>query len=87
MRHSGDFWGGFAAMLFIGDPFRGLIWSQVLLSMQLPFTIFALIALTSSREMMGSHANGRIDKGLLWIVAAVVTALNVALLVGMLAPK
>ena len=41
----------------IGDPFRGLIISQMLLSVQLPITIVAQIKLTSSPRVMGKYAN------------------------------
>lgn len=68
-------------ILFISDPFKGLIWSQIILSLQLPFTIFMLVYLTSSRKVMGSHANSRLDKVTLYAIAAVVTGLNVMLLV------
>jgi manganese transport protein len=69
-----------AAVFLIGDPFRGLIVSQMLLSMQLPITIVTQVRLTSSREVMGKYANGTGLKILLWGVAAVVIGLNVFLL-------
>lgn len=69
-----------AAVFLIGDPFRGLIVSQMLLSMQLPITIVTQVRLTSSREVMGKYANGTGLKVLLWAVAAVVVGLNVFLL-------
>lgn len=69
-----------AVIFLIGDPFRGLIVSQMLLSMQLPFTIVTQIRLTSSPEVMGKYANGRGLQALLWTVAAVVIGLNVLLL-------
>jgi len=69
-----------AAIFLIGDPFRGLVVSQMLLSMQLPFTIVTQIRLTSSRAVMGTYANGTALKVLLWTVAAVVIALNALLL-------
>ncbi len=68
------------AVFLIGDPFRGLIVSQILLSMQLPITIVTQVRLTSSREVMGKYANGTALKVLLWAVAAVVVGLNVFLL-------
>jgi manganese transport protein len=67
----------------IGDPLRGLILSQMLLSMQLPITIVTQIRLTSSPAVMGSYANTPGLKVLLWTVAAVVIGLN-ALLVKVL---
>jgi manganese transport protein len=68
-----------AVIFLIGDPFRGLVVSQMLLSMQLPFTIVTQIRLTSSPKVMGKYANGRALQALLWTVAAVVIGLNVLL--------
>jgi manganese transport protein len=73
--------GGLLLVFFIGDPFQGLIWSQIALSIQLPWTIFALIFLTSSSAVMGKFANYKSHKMLLWIVAAAVSFLNIMLLV------
>ena len=64
----------------VGDPLRGLIVSQMLLSMQLPITIVTQIRLTSSPAVMGKYANGPGLKVVLWTVAAVVIGLNVLLL-------
>lgn len=62
------------------DTFRLLIISQVLLSVQLPFTVVALAYLTSSKRVMGRFANRSLEKWLLWATVAVVVALNVLLL-------
>lgn len=67
-------------IFLISSPFEGLIYSQMLLSVQLPITIFTQIYLTSSKKVMGKFANSKTDKAFLWGIAAVVTALNVALL-------
>jgi manganese transport protein len=67
-------------IFFISSPFQGLIYSQMLLSIQLPITIFTQIYLTSSKKVMGHFANSKLDSTLLWIVGMVVTLLNVALL-------
>ncbi|MDP3478200.1 MAG: Nramp family divalent metal transporter [Desulfoprunum sp.] len=71
--------GAFAVILFIGNPFRALILSQMLLSIQLPFTIFLQIYLTSSRKVMGKYVNSKSTTLLLLIIGAVVTFLNVLL--------
>ncbi|WP_040650647.1 Nramp family divalent metal transporter [Olsenella profusa] len=71
-----------ATVFFVGDAFQGLVWSQALLSLQLPFTIFLQIYLTSSRRVMGAYANGPGLKALLVLIGLVVTALNLALLFG-----
>lgn len=64
----------------IGDPFKGLIISQAILSMQLPITVFLQVRLTSSSEVMGKYANSKFTKYLLYGIACVVTFLNILLL-------
>lgn len=79
--------GGLIAIFFLKDPFQGIIWSQVLLSIQLPLTIIALISLTSSFKVMGKFANSGTDKILLWSTALIVSALNIMLLIQFLQGK
>ncbi|SHI23524.1 manganese transport protein [Sporobacter termitidis DSM 10068] len=67
-------------IFFIRSPFDGLVYSQMLLSIQLPITIFTQIYLTSSKKVMGKYANSVTDKILLWTFAVIVTALNLWLL-------
>lgn len=67
-------------IFFIGDPFRGLILSQVFLSIQLPFTVFMQVWLTSSKKVMGKYANSRFMIIVLSLIAVVVTFLNLKLL-------
>ena len=67
-------------ILFIQDPFEGLIYSQMFLSIQLPITIFLLIYLTSSKKIMGKFANHLYQKIILIIVGIIVTCLNLTLL-------
>ena len=67
-------------IFLITDPFQGLVYSQILLSIQLPWTIFLQIRLTSSKQVMGSHANRRRTAVLLWSIGAIVTVLNIMLL-------
>lgn len=86
-RHSslgvvGCFAGALVALLLVDDPFDGLLWSQALLSLQLPITVFAQIWLTSSPRVMGRYANGPVLKAALALIGLVVTALNAVLLVG-----
>lgn len=75
---------GALAIFFVEDTFKGLIYSQVLLSIQLPWTIFLQIYLTSSKKVMGIHANSAFGAILLWSVASAVTVLNVMLLLDFL---
>lgn len=68
-------------ILLIQDRlFMGLIVSQILLSVQLPITIFTQIYLTSSKKVMGTHANSPALKVTLWVIGLIVSGLNVALL-------
>lgn len=57
-----------------------LVLSQVVLSMQLPFAVFPLVAFTSSRDKMGSFVNAPWLKLLAYVTAVVIAALNVWLL-------
>ena len=74
---------GIALLLifFIGDPFKGLLISQMILSIQLPFTVFLQVGLTSSRKVMGQYVNSKWSTFVLYAIAAVVTVLNIMLLV------
>ncbi len=58
-----------------------LVLSQVILSMQLSFAVFPLVAFTSDKTRMGAFANGRLLKYLSWAVAWVIAVLNVWLLI------
>ncbi len=69
-----------AAVLLVTDSFKVLIFSQGLLSIQLPITILLHLSLTSSRKVMGSYTNAGIEKFLLWTTGAVVILLNLLLL-------
>lgn len=72
--------GALIIIFFIGDPFKGLILSQVFLSIQLPFTIGIQVYLTSSKKVMGKYVNSTFLKVLLLIIAIFVAYLNFRLL-------
>jgi len=76
--------GGLLIILMLKDPFLGILWSQVALSIQLPFTIIPLIMLTSSTKVMGTYANRPYGKIVLWLVGLIVIGLNIALLKDMI---
>ena len=76
------FAGAVGACFAVQDAFAGLVWSQALLSLQLPVTVFLLIWLTSSRKVMGKYANSKPLIALLLVIGATVTALDLALLLG-----
>ena len=67
-------------IFFIDNPFQGLIVSQMMLSVQLPFTVFLQVGLTSSKRVMGIYANSRWSTFVLYSIAVVVSALNILLL-------
>jgi manganese transport protein len=58
-----------------------LILSQVVLSLQLPFAVFPLVAFTSDRTKMGRFVSPRWVRWTAWPVAAIIASLNVWLLV------
>lgn len=74
----------FLLILLITNPFKGLIISQMILSVQLPFTIFLQVYLTSSEKVMGKYKNTLFSKILLYSLGVIVAALNVALFVSLL---
>ena len=57
-----------------------LVFSQVLLSMQLAFAVIPLIHFVSDKEKMGQFKIGLKVQIAAWIVAAVIVGLNVSLL-------
>jgi manganese transport protein len=59
---------------------RLLVFSQVVLSLQLPFAVIPLVKFTSDRRKMGEFANPLWVQGLAWLTAAVIVVLNVKLL-------
>jgi manganese transport protein len=73
----------FIIILLIRNPFQGLIISQMILSIQLPFTIFFQVHLTSSEKVMGKYKNSTMSKIMLNLLGVVVTILNVALFISL----
>jgi manganese transport protein len=69
-----------ALIFVISNPFKGLIYSQMMLSIQLPVTVFLQIYLTSSKKVMKDRANGPVFKISLLVIGAIVTVLNLMLL-------
>ncbi|OAT67064.1 divalent metal cation transporter [Mycobacteroides immunogenum] len=62
------------------DPTRALVMSQVVLSFGIPFALIPLIRLTSDRRLMGTDVNRRVTTLLGWIIAALISVLNVVLI-------
>ncbi len=63
------------------DPTRALVLSQVMLSFGIPFALMPLVRLTADPAVMGADANRRLTSALGWLVAVLITLLNVALIV------
>lgn len=74
-----------AGVLWLGDAALGqlLVWSQVLLSLQLPFAMWPLIRAVSDRALMKGHAIGLPMQIAAWILFAVITGTNLLLVSGM----
>ena len=73
------------ALGFGADPTTVLVLSQVVLSFGLPLALIPLIKLTGLRSVMGDDVSRRPLKLAGWTIAAAVSALNVALVVGVIA--
>ncbi|TFG63194.1 MAG: hypothetical protein E4H36_06220 [Spirochaetales bacterium] len=70
----------FVIILLKIDTFKILILSQVVLSIQLPFTLIPLLILCRRKKVMGNFSSGAAEFGLAIIVSAVIIALNLYLL-------
>jgi len=68
-------------IFIIGNPFKALIISQMVLSVQLPFTIFLQIYLTSSPKVMGKYVNTKSTTILMLLIGSIVTFLNILLFI------
>jgi manganese transport protein len=71
------------AITWFGEQstYRLLIFSQVVLSMQLPFAVIPLIHFTSDRTKMGEFANRPWVQVLAWGSASIIIILNIFLLI------
>jgi manganese transport protein len=69
-------------IIFFGEQSTGglLIFSQVILSLQLSFAVFPLVMFTSDRRLMGEFVNPVWLKLLAWFVAILIAGLNAWLL-------
>lgn len=69
-------------LVIFGENSTGdmLVFSQVVLSMQLSFAVFPLVMFTSNRKIMGEFVNPKWLKILAWLVAVIIAGLNIWLL-------
>ena len=70
----------FLIILFSMDTFRILIFSQVILSVQLPFTLIPLLMLCRNRKLMGAFRSNTREFITAVIISAIVILLNMYLL-------
>lgn len=71
----------FLIIIVISNPYKGLIVSQMVLSIQLPITVFTQVYLTSSKRVMGAHVNKTTTTAVMLLIAGVLTYLNVLLFI------
>ena len=62
------------------NTFKILIFSQVVLSVQLPFTLIPLLILARDRKLMGRLRSGKGEFSMAILISAIVIVLNVYLL-------
>ena len=63
-----------------GSTTNLLVFSQVILSLQLPFAVIPLVMFTSNRRLMGEFVNPFWLKAVAWLVASIIVGLNIWLL-------
>jgi manganese transport protein len=73
----------FVVILMGLDATRILVMSQVLLSFGIALALVPLLVFTSDKSLMGDLVNCRLIRQLGWLIVAVVVALNLWLLIGM----
>ncbi|MFN8278329.1 MAG: Nramp family divalent metal transporter [Chitinophagales bacterium] len=72
-----------AVIYYLGEEKVGdmLIFSQVVLSLQLGFAVIPLIHFVSNKETMGQFAIGPVVKAAAWLSAIIIVALNIRLVI------
>ena len=70
----------FMIILLSMDTFRILIFSQVVLSIQLPFTLIPLLMLCRDHKLMGRFRSSHLEFGAAVVISAIVIILNIYLL-------
>lgn len=68
------------AILLHAHPVDILMWSQVILSIQLPFAMLPLVVLTDDRRIMGDMVNGHWVRIIIWPAAIILLCLNLVVL-------
>lgn len=61
-----------------------IVYAQIALSIALPFTLFPMIFLTSSKKLMGKHVNNKLVTLVGIVLASIITILNLQLIISTL---
>lgn len=72
---------GLVVLWFAPNPTQALVVGQVILSLGIPFAVIPLLRYTHDRAIMGRYADGPFGHALFIAVAALIIALNAALVV------
>ncbi len=70
----------FLIIVLAMDTYRILIFSQVVLSIQLPFTLIPLLMLCKDKKRMGKFASGTVEFAAAIVISSIVIVLNIYLL-------
>jgi manganese transport protein len=72
----------FFGVLFFGETCISpmMIFSQIVLSLQLPFAVFPLLEFTSDTAIMGTFANSRLLKISSYAIGFIIVAVNLLLI-------
>jgi manganese transport protein len=73
-----------ASFYGVNGTARLLVFSQVILSLQLPFAIVPLVRFTSDAKMMGRFVNPLWLQAAAWLISAIIISLNLKLLINVL---
>ena len=75
-------------MNFLGiNPMRALVWAGIVQGFSTPPLMLLIMLMTSSRKVMGKHANSRSMNILGWITTAAIFAASIALFVSWFLPR
>ncbi len=71
-----------AVAIYAGESGTGklLVFSQVILSMQLGFAVIPLVRFTGNKKLMGEFSNSPSINVLAWCIGLIIVALNVYML-------
>ncbi len=74
------------AILLSVRPLSLLVLSQVILSLQLPFTLVPLVRFSADKRLMGALVNRPAMNYLAWLIAGFIILLNISLLIQLIIP-